>query len=168
MAHSSEHHGRQDRPQIEDPENYNLRRRLQQIHDRKENVPTTIREESRNVVEDPRNTNGITEERYRELVKDAVIDYIVELEPLMTSDEHPLDQDYWKDVGIELEATDGEISLEELVESNGYVDGPEGEQPLDIATSRRAYRVANRFLSRAGFGLKFDGSLPHEEDFTSV
>lgn len=148
-----------------DPENFNLHRRLRQIHDAKEQVPVTIREEAKNVVDDPRDP-GITYDRYEERVVDAVLNYIIEVEPLMMRDD--LDgTDVW-DEEAAIEVDGREFTLQDLVEQNGYISIDDGDQPLPVSASRQAYRATNRFLSTAGFGVKLDEQLPAEEGFDST
>lgn len=148
-----------------DPENFNLHRRLRQIHNAKEQVPETIREEAKRVVDDPRDP-GITEGRYRELVADAVLNFIIEVEPLMRNDD--LDgTDVWDEEAV-ISIDDQGLTLEDVVEQNGYVTTEEGTEPLPISASREAYRATNRFLANAGFGVKLDEQMPAEEGFDST
>jgi hypothetical protein len=148
-----------------DPENFNLRRRLQQIHNAKEKVPETIREERKRVVEDPRDP-GITQETYRELVANAVLNFIIEVEPLMQN-EGVEGTDIWDDEDV-VTIGDVEYTLKELVEQNGYLKIEDSEGPMPIWASRQAYRATNRFLASAGLGVKLDEKMPSEEGFDST
>ncbi|QLD84623.1 hypothetical protein HWV23_02760 [Natronomonas halophila] len=148
-----------------DPENFNLRRRLRQIHNAKEQVPETISEEAKRVVDDPRDP-GISEERYYELVADAVLNFIIEVEPLMQNDD--LDgTDAWDEDPV-FQVNDIEYTLKDIVENDGVIETEDGRQPIPISASRKAYRATNRFLSTAGFGVEFDQKMPAEEGFDST
>ena len=156
-------HPGKDGISIADPEDYNRTRRLRQIHDAKERVTKTIREEGDKVSSDPRN-GGITRGRYREKVKDALIDYLIEVEPLMLNEK--IDgEDVWNETEVEEDPEGDPITLERIVEENGYVPGEsEDSVPLPINVSRKAWRPATRFLTnQVGFGLELDEGLPTDK-----
>lgn len=154
---------------VEDPENYNLSRRLRQIHDARERVPDTIREEANRVSSGRRDDGEITHYRYREIVTDALIDYLIELEPLMLNDDIDTETNYWS--GYEV-ATDGEgrqVTLKRIVDHNGEVAGDgEDDRPLSVGEVRAAFRAANRFFADAGLGVSLDEGLATEGGFSST
>lgn len=137
---------------VADPEDYVQTRRLREIHDARERVPTTIREESDRIGED------ITQERYREIITDTLVDYIIEVEPLLRDEQLDLEEDYWSDVGISV--AEGETTLEEIVNENGAVSGDGGS--LTVEEVRNAFRVVNRFLYDADLDLETEQGLPED------
>lgn len=160
----------QQQATVADPDDYNQTRRLRQIHDARERFPEVVREEAERVVEDKR-MEGITRDRYREIVSDALLDYLIEVEPVMrqahASDKTDLEEDYWDGESV----IDGgeDVTLKDIVDANARLEGDEGEeQPLTVGQARTAYRVANRFLSDIGFGIEFDDGLPRDEKFDSL
>lgn len=162
---------------VRDPEDYNLSRRLRQLHNARERFNEVVRTKSEEAA-----SEEITRGRYREVVVAALIEYLIEVEPLLRNTQvndkrEDLGLNYWKseDVLDELRGDPPEfigdvekLTLEEIVTSGGYLlddldeDGPD---PLRIDQSRAAFRLANRFLGEVGFGLELDEGLPIEREF---
>jgi hypothetical protein len=154
-------------PRIKDPNQYFELRRLRQIASAKERVPEVIRVGRRNLVDDERE-DGITPQRYREIVAEAVIEFAVELEPIMLHDECDGGEATWTDA-VATDPQGEPISLERIVEEDGQVVDENGDAvPLPISVSRAAYRHCSRFLSGVGFGVSFDGGLDIERGFDST
>lgn len=159
---------------VADPDNYNIARRLRQIHNARERFPEVVREESERVSDSPRGP-GITPGRYRELVADALIDYIIEVEPLMRSGELNKKQDgfgteFWSEKTV-WKAPDGkEVTLQYIVEHDGVVPAEDGDesQAIPINVARKAYRMTNRFVAQVGLGVELDSNLPIEESWDST
>jgi len=152
---------------IEDPNQYFELRRLRQISEAKERVPEVIRVGRRNLVEDERQ-DGITQERYREVVAEAVIEFAVELEPIMMHEECEGGEETWSEE-IDTDPKGESITLGRIVEDDGRVVDEDGNSvPLPVSVSRAAYRHCSRFLSGIGFGVSFDGGLDREVGFDST
>lgn len=148
---------------IDDPDDYNRHRRLRQVHEARERVPETIREEGERVSNNP--TGGeITQARYREIVADALIEYLIELEPVMLDEDIEFGKEFWANKQVETDGQDQDITLKRIVEENGVVQDEDGSNvPLTIGVSRNAFRLANRFLNKIGFGLGVDEGMPTDK-----
>lgn len=168
------------RIEVADPDDYNRARRLRQVHDAREAFKTTFEE-----ADEALSAEEITDDRFAERVADALIWYIIEVEPIIEArrrreeeirerkereaeergdDPDDLDHeeysDYWAD--REVEGPGGEaFTLEQIVENDGVVD-PSAEEAEIIPpeVSKKAFRMVNRFLNESGFGLRFDKNLP--------
>lgn len=152
---------------VADPDDYLLMRRLRQIMDARERFAETVRERKDDVVSDDRQT-GITFRRYRELVADAAIEYLVEVEPLLRHDDLEEEQSIWAE-SIDTDPQGGAITCKRIVESGGTVPDESGEPvPLPVSVSRGAYRAVNRFLSTVGFGVRLDSGLPTDDGFDAT
>lgn len=157
-----------ENPEIVDPDNYNLARRFKQIHDARERFPEVKREESKRVAKDEK-AGGITKGRYRQIVSDALIDYLIEVEPLMRNENLEHGDVYWSEKNIGEDGAGNQITLGLIVDQNGYVHDESGNRvPLPIPMSQKAYRMANRFVADAGIGLDIDTGLPIERGFDST
>lgn len=160
--------------QVADPEDYNQNRRLRQIHNARERFPRVAREEYERV--DGDDGGEISLDRYQEIITDALIDYLIEVEPLMRNksliksslddvddrESLPDASPFWNEETIEVDGG-REVTLETIVEENGYVRSAEGDgepQTLRLRDARAAYRLTNRYLERVGFGLELDQGLP--------
>jgi hypothetical protein len=164
-----------DNASVEDPHDLNRRRRFQQIHDARERFPEIRREHRERVItnEDARNPDGeITQRRYREIVANALVDYLSEVEPLLlrahNTEPERGDEDgpgpgaYYDSRAIRTD--DGDITLRNILEHNGK---PLGE-PLTIQQSRSAYRLCNQFLADVGLDLDFERGLPQHSSFDTT
>jgi len=152
---------------VADPEDYLLTRRLRQIMDARDRVAETIRERKDEVVDDTRQ-GGITRAKYRELVADVLIEYLIEIEPILRHDDLDEDVTVWTD-RITTDPAGGSITLGRIVEEGGIVpDGNGNEVPLPVDVSRAAYRAANRFLTNVGFGVRLDSGLPSDDGFDAT
>lgn len=96
---------------IADPENYNLRRRLQQLHDAKERVGKVG--ERATLVE--MTDRDFTPEQRAELVAEAVADYINELRPLLALRE--LDEEFLEQGIAPIEGET--VTIGDLAEARG-------------------------------------------------
>jgi hypothetical protein len=155
-------------PTVADPENYNLQRRLRQIHNARERFPETVREEQDRVVSPDRRENGITEDRYLEIVTEALLDYLIELEPLMRNDDLETGTDYWNGFEVTTDKHGDAVTIKRIVESDGNLPMSDTDGPLTLKTARAAYRAANRFVAEAGLGVELDDGLQIESGFDST
>lgn len=166
--------------EVADPDDYNRARRLRQVHDAREAFKNTFEE-----ADEALSAEEITEDRFDERVADALIWYIIEVEPIIDArrrreeeirdrkrreaeergdDPEDVDlddySDYWDE--REVDGPDGEtFTLERIVEDDGVVD-PDADEPNIIPSevSKKAFRMVNRFMNESGFGLRFDKNLP--------
>lgn len=147
--------GAKRRLEINDPEEYSTGRRLRQVHDAKEKFPERVREE-----QDRLEDEEISEGRFREVISETLAWYLMEIEPVVESDE--LDGrgedvvEAWRDEPI----GDVELTLEEIVNGMGYT---EEREPLSLVDATAAYRKANKIMHRARLGLQVDDGLPEDE-----
>jgi len=149
-------------PRVEDPNQYFELRRLRQILEAKERVPEVIRVGRRNIVDDKRD-DGITRERYREIVAEAVIEFAVELEPIMLHGDCEGGEVAWKKE-VATDPNGDAISLKRIVEEDGVVVDEDGNSvPLPVSVSRSAYRHCSKFLSNIGFGVSFGNGGPIDD-----
>lgn len=152
---------------VSDPEDYLVSRRFRRIMDAREQVSETIRERKDDIVDDPRKS-GITQSKYRELVADAIVEYLIEVEPILRHDDLAEDVDVWGEP-VATDPDDESITPKRIVDEGGVVPDGNGEMvPLPVNVSRAAYRTVNRFLAEIGFGVPVDRGLPVDGDFDAT
>lgn len=143
---------------VADPEDYVQARRLREIHDARQRVPESIREEADRI------GGGINRERYNEIITDALVDYAIQLEPLLRDDEIETEEDYWSGEAVVDVGRNGGVTIEEIVEESGRIDTRGGETaPLTPTQVREATRHLNRFLYEIGLDIETDEGLPEDK-----
>jgi len=138
---------------LADPENYNLRRRLRQIHDAREFVKEVKNQSLGKELSNPRqNRSG----RNR-AVAEAVSDYAAELFPILERQERA---EEFRDE--EIPRT--ELSVGEYLESRGAPN----REPLPYTDSMRVWRIVNQYFEEVA-GPKFeDEGLIKERNFDAT
>jgi hypothetical protein len=142
--------------QVEDPEDYNQNRRLAQIHDARQRFQRAIREEGRRA-----ERGDINNERYRELVAEALIEYLIEIEPVIARATVEDDEDHpWDETAVAEDGAGEVITLERIVDGGGWLRVGEDKTLPSINQCRQCYRHANRYLAEVGLGVKMGVGLP--------
>ncbi len=150
-----EHRDGREEPEqrLADPDNYNLRRRLRQLHDAREYVKEVKNETiGRNMANSGRNKIDPDP-----AVAEAVTDYVDELLPILSR----RDQD---DEFLEEEIDGVDITVGDYVRTRGRVGG----ESVDYQTSMVVWRLCNRYFEQVA-GPEFeDESLPKELGFQTT
>jgi len=138
---------------IADPDNYNLRRRLQQIHDAREFVKEV---KNRNLGKELSNPRKDTSGRNR-AVAEAVTDYATELLPVLSRQgERELFRD--EDIG------DQELTVGDFIDDRGAPDG----NPLAYTVSMKVWTICNRHFEDVAGPQFEDAGLPREKGFDAT
>jgi len=138
---------------LADPDNYNLRRRLRQLHDAREYVKEVKNQALNSELSNPRQSNDSRDRA----VAEAVTDYATELLPVLRRREHA-DEFRSEDVG------DGELTIGEFIDTRG---APEAT-PLRYTLSMKVWSVCNEYFERVA-GPEFENeSLPRETGFETT
>lgn len=170
-----------ERPiEVEDPDDYNLSRRYQQIHRARDHVKE-VRAEAGTMA----SRGEMSLERYREELAQAVADFAMELEWLIRKDDEDesiTESDIWDSVEIEaplhpngkIEGIGGfvdrygVIEVEEEIENESGLPGEQRRETHEsmaapsVETTMRIYRQCNRFMNDIGLDVKFDQGLPRD------
>jgi hypothetical protein len=124
---------------IEDPDDYNLRRRLKQLHTAKEAVIT--RKDNALDLERRKNDKQFPPQTRDRFVVEKVVDYIHELRPLL------------KKVGREDEFCSeivtfggGEVSIGEIIERRGRAPDQSETEYLPYEASMAAWDICNEYF----------------------
>lgn len=151
---------------IVDPDDYNLRRRLKQLHSAKE----AVKDRKDDALDLERRSRKFTAEDRDRFVVEKLVDYIHELRPLLSKGgraEQFLDE--------EVRLRDGEtISLEEVLADRGAIiddrrDGESGEREyLPYEASMAAWDVCNQYFEDVAGAVFENDGLPTESGFNSV
>lgn len=118
---------------IADPDNYNVRRRLKQLHDAKERC----RETKTNVVRLETTRRTFTERKRDRLVAEDVVDYINELLPVLKKNEQ---KEEFLDESVDL-GRSGEVSVGEFVETRGTDE--DQNKPYSYRISMKIWAICN-------------------------
>lgn len=149
--------------QVTDPEDFNTQRRLRQLHNAREQFPRIRREAREKYNPANERRSELTEEAYFEKVANALLDYLSEVEPVVISlEEDDERRELWTDDPVDDRDDADDLTLEDILEQAGKRENEDEEMvPISEATSRKAYRKANKFLAEVGLGLNLDtGGLP--------
>jgi len=145
---------------IEDPDNYNYRRRLKQLHDARERV-IDIKNRALNIQQMERAFSAEKRDRY---ITERVVDYVHELRPL-------LEKQGTEDVFLseEIGSVDGEsITMDRFAERRGRISTGEGTRAIPYEASMEAWHICNSYFERVA-GPEFeDGSLPSDSGFDTT
>jgi len=138
---------------IADPENYNLRRRLKQLHDAKERVRNTADSAVRMEMTD----RSFTVQKRDRLVAEAVADYILELKSLLKK--RGEDEDF---LNTEIGTVENqEITLEYIAQNRGSLTGGGDSTVIPYDASMSAWAVCNDNLDEfAGAEFEEDSTPP--------
>lgn len=170
--------GNEPRISVDDPDDYNLSRRYQQIQRAREHVIRVRRESGREVAAKTMNLG-----RFREELAQAVADFAIELEWIAQDDEKmgEIHTKIWDEVEIDAPRhPDGKITgIGEFVDHYGTIpveeeveyETPFGttrgtEEQLDapsIETTIRIYRQCNHFMQEIGLDVRTKGITPGPE-----
>lgn len=136
---------------ISDPDDYNLRRRLRQLHDAKDRVrelrDTTLRREQFD--------RSFTKAQRDLFVAEAVTDYIDELEPLLDKIERA-DEFLEQEVAT---INDETITLRDIQASRGTITIEDKTHRIPYQASMDAWRECNRYFEQVA-GVVFDEEMP--------
>lgn len=143
---------------IADPENYNIRRRLKQLHDAKERARDTSARASRAEI-----TNRKFEERQRDrLVAEAVADYILELKSVLRMREEFDEQRFLSMRAATV--SDEKISVGDIVNRRGELKNSE---PIPYQASMGAWDICNQYMDRIA-GPRFDDGMISQDSFDTT
>lgn len=144
---------------IADPDNYNVRRRLKQLHDAKERV----REVKGRALQLQMTSREFTTRQRDRFVAEAVVDYINELETVLEQTDEADDfRQETVDVG------DGTVTVEDFCDGRGSVNVGDGPELASFEVSMEVWRICNRHFERVA-GTEFESKgLPHEESFDTT
>lgn len=148
--------------QISDPDNYNVRRRLQQLHNAKERVADRADRTSIMLLDDPQ----FTEDRRNRLVAEAVAAFIDELDSLLRATQEELASEFTDE---EVAQAAGEVrTIGEFQEGRGVFeyqdDGDTKRGVAPYGMSMTAYRTASEYLDKVA-GPQLDSGLEVDEGF---
>lgn len=136
-----------DRIRVADPKQYTQNRRLEQIHNGRDRVPQ-VRRKGYELLHDT--SVAFREPEYRRHVAEAVIDYGVELEPIISrSDFDVLDQ----------ELPNSNSTIKDILDSGGQAENGY----ISVNQSRWVRRQFDRFMAEVGLGVDLDAGLPEDE-----
>lgn len=136
-----------DRIRVADPKQYTQNRRLEQTHNARDRVPQ-VRRKGYELLHDT--SVGFRDSDYRRHVAQAVIDYGVELEPIISrSDSDVLDQ--------ELPNTDS--TIKDILDTGGQTE----DGYISLNQSRWVKRQFDQFMAQVGLGVDLDAGLPEDE-----
>jgi hypothetical protein len=119
-----------------DSKQYTQYRRLEQIHDAREDV-RAIRQKAHESVHEDRK---FTQQDYKRYVAEMVVDYGIELEPIMVKNDFGF---------LEREPPDFDVTISDLLDSGGKVNG----EYVPVGTSRWVKRQLDRFMAEVGIGI---------------
>jgi hypothetical protein len=163
-------------PSVTDPEDFNAQRRLRQIHDARERFPEVRREaRERYNPSNPRNSD-LDKEAYFERVAQALVDYLVEIEPIAKRGATDPDDEHhqkWDDDPVVTDADENDLTLLDILNQDGEMlrdDVEDADEPvmgpLTETASRKAYRQANQMINDIGLGVGLEkGGLQFIEGF---
>jgi len=145
--------------QIADPDDYNTRRRLRQLHDARERV----KEMKNNVLDQEANNPRRTDQSLaRRNVAETVVDYILELRPILAQPELQREEEF---LAEEIETVDGEpITFQDLTKRNWFDDG----NVPSLRTSMRAWDLCNDYLEEIAGAMFEENSLPSDGSFDAT
>lgn len=148
-----------DIERIVDPDNYNLRRRLKQLHDARERV----RERKSKALSLEMRRRDFSAQRRDRLVAEAAVDYINELLPVV---KRKGDAEDFGSKTVDL-GRDGEVSVEEFAQSRGTTDD-DGRVPYPYQVSMEIWNICNTYFEQIA-GAEFEQQgLPAETGFDST
>lgn len=152
--------GEQEDKRIADPENYNLSRRLRQLHDAKESV---VEIKDRAVNQEAVDSNFSPSQR-DQFVAEKLIDYIRELRPLMKLREN--EDDFLNE---EVGTVGGqELTLRQICETHGQVEIEDGQAWIPYQVSMTAWDLCNDYMEQIAGGTFETQGLPTDEGFDST
>jgi hypothetical protein len=132
---------------ISDPDDYVLRRRLQQLHDARDRVTET----QRNAVRIETIDRGLTATQRNRLVFVDLLNYIRELKAILGQDSPERHDEFMTEVVIDGEGDGQTIS--------GLLD--RANDPPDTAVAMKAWEVCNEYLEEVA-GAEIDSGLPED------
>lgn len=144
---------------IADPENYNLRRRLKQLHDAKERVRNTADAATRAEMTD----RQFSDQKRNRLVAEAVSDYILELKSVLNAEERA-EEFLEEKVGT---VNDVQITLSSLSETRGLVDAEDGRVVVPYQASMSAWSICNDYFETVA-GAEFEEGMDTESGFDTT
>lgn len=143
---------------IADPENYNVRRRLKQLHDAKERARDTSARAARAEI-----TNRKFDETQRDrLIAEAVADYILELKSVLRMREE-FDEERFLSMRAAT-VRDDKVSVGDIVNRRGVLKNSE---PIPYQASMGAWDICNQFMDRIA-GPRFDDGMVSQDGFDTT
>lgn len=132
---------------VADPNDYNLRRRLKQLHDAKE----AVKRRKDNTLELQRLNRDFPAQQRDRLVAEKLVDYIHELRPLLRKTER--EKDF---LAEEVDGSNGEsVTIQSIMESRGYVSG----NYISYSVSMAAWDICNSYFEDVA-GVVFERNSP--------
>lgn len=152
---------------IIDPDDYNTRRRLKQLHDAKE----FVREVKNRVIERETNDPRYDMNVGRRNLAEVVADYLLELRPVLRR--NGLEEQFLDE---EIDIGNGDpLTFRDFAQRPWYLDrdgnasfrNTTNDAPT-IRQSMRAWDICNDYLEEIAGAMFEDGKLPRESEFTST
>lgn len=143
---------------IQDPENYNHRRWLKQVHDAKSHVGQVLQQITNTRLTDPRSVD-----KYEDLIMaDAVATYVSTLRPFLELQNM---EDEFLSETVSIDRYE-EITLGEIARTQGkpYDAEQAWDRAIPIEMSVRAWETCNSYLIKIT-GPQLDSSMPEQQGF---
>lgn len=153
---------------LADPEDYNLRRRLRQLHDAKQAViDSKDRAVNATVIEE-----SISKPQRDRIVAEKLIDYVRELRPVLdkrTSDTDHKETDAESFLEEDVTELDGEtITLRMIVDQHGQIQTENNEGWIPYQVSMMAWDCCNTYFEEIGGAVFETESLPVDHGFDAT
>lgn len=142
---------------IADPDDYNTRRRLKQLHDAKELVKLEKNDAINDELRDPRKHDR---QLHRRNVAEVLADYILELRPILQKLE--MEEQFLQE---EVEASSGIVKVEDFRKREWFDDQ---ENAPTIRTSMYVWDVCNDYLERVAGAMFERNGLPSDNGFDAT
>jgi len=143
---------------VADPENYNLQRRLTQLHSAKEAV-TEMKDRALDREATDRTFSAQRRDRF---VAEKLTDYILELSSLLSRVDR---DDEFLQRTVSYDGRD--LTLQEIIDRRGRVVD-DGDDPIPYYISMQAWDICNRYFEQVAGAVFESGSMPKEIGFDST
>jgi hypothetical protein len=137
---------------VVDPDDYNLRRRLKQLHDAKE----AVKERKDNVLSIEQSNRQFNPRDRDRFVVEKLVDYIHELRPLLKKIGR---EEQFLDEAVETPVQDA-VTIQSIINSRGYMGDEDGY--LSYQASMAAWDVCNGYFEDVA-GAVFEERSPEPE-----